>query len=141
MAGPDAEQPLQGVDARDLGAFTVSQIEAKAVDAFHVTAPEPAPTFAEVLQTIAAAIERPLPTVQWVGANEMLPLTAPHDWWPKMRASLAKARAAGFTYRPLADTARDTYDWVSKERAAGRYQPRPGVGPTPEQERALLLPS
>ena len=138
MAGPDAEQPLQGVDARDLGAFTVSQIEAKAVDAFHVTAPEPAPTFAEVLETIATAIDRPLPEVRWVGAKEQLPLTAPADWWPKMRASLAKARAAGFTYRPLADTARDTYEWVTAERAAGRYQPRPGVGPTPEQEQELL---
>jgi 2'-hydroxyisoflavone reductase len=141
MAGPHAEQPLQGVDARDLGAFTVRQIEARAVDAFHVTAPEPAPTFSEVLETIAAAIERPLPAVQWVGPKELLPLTAPADWWPKMRASLAKARAAGFTYRPLADTARDTFEWVSKERAAGRYQPRPGVGPSAEQEQELLLRS
>src|SRR5436305_15346952 len=47
MAGPDAEQPLQGVDARDLGLFTVSQSEAKPVDAFHLTAAEPAPTCAE----------------------------------------------------------------------------------------------
>lgn len=138
MAGPDADQPLQGVDARDLGAFTVSQIESRTVDAFHVTAPEPAPTFAEVLQTIAAAVDRPLPEVQWLGASEQLPLTAPPDWWPKMRASVAKARAAGFTYRPLADTARDTYEWVTAERAAGRYAPRPGVGPTPEQEQQLL---
>jgi 2'-hydroxyisoflavone reductase len=138
LAGPDADQPLQGVDARDLGAFTVSQIEARTVDAFHVTAPEPAPTFAEVLQTIASAVNQPLPEVRWVGANEMLPLTAPPDWWPKMRASLAKARAAGFTWRPLADTARDTYEWVTAERSAGRYAPRPGVGPTPEQEQELL---
>jgi len=79
-----------------------------------------------------------LPEVQWLGASEQLPLTAPLDWWPKMRASVAKARAAGFTYRPLADTARDTYEWVTAERAAGRYTPRPGVGPTPEQEQQLL---
>src|SRR3954452_24269882 len=31
MAGPNAAQPLQGVDGRDLGAFTVSQIEKGAV--------------------------------------------------------------------------------------------------------------
>jgi 2'-hydroxyisoflavone reductase len=138
MAGPDAEQPLQGVDARDLGLFTVTQIEARTVDAFHVTAPEPAPTFAEVLETIATAIDRPLPEVKWVGATDQLPLTAPPDWWPKMRASLAKARGAGFSWRPLADTARDTYEWVTAERAAGRYAPRPGVGPTPEQEQELI---
>ena len=138
MAGPDAEQPLQGVDARDLGAFTVAQIEAQAVDAFHVTAPEPAPTFREVLETIATAVDRPLPEVQWVGATERLPLTAPPDWWPKMRACLAKARAAGFTWRPLAETAADTYQWVTAERAAGRYTPRPGVGPTADEEQQLL---
>ena len=138
MAGPDAEQPLQGVDARDLGVFAVTQIEAQTVDAFHVTAPEPAPTFAEVLETIATGVGRPLPEVRWGRASERLPLTAPPDWWPTMRASLAKARSAGFSWRPLADTARDTFEWVSEERAAGRYQPRPGVGPTPEQEQELI---
>ena len=138
MAAPDADQPLQGVDARDLGAFTVSQIEKQVVDVFHVTAPEPAPTFAEVLTTIADAVGKPLPEVRWVGASEQLPLSAPHPWWPKMRASLAKARAAGFAWRPLADTARDTYEWVTAERASGRYTPRSGVGPTPEQEQDLL---
>jgi hypothetical protein len=79
-----------------------------------------------------------LPEVRWVGARDELPLSAPAPWWPKMRASLAKARAAGFAWRPLDDTVRDTFDWVSAERAAGRYSPRPGVGPTPEQEEQLL---
>jgi 2'-hydroxyisoflavone reductase len=138
MAGPDAAQPLQAVDARDLAAFVVAQVEAGTVDAFHVTAPEPAPTFADVLTTIASALDVPLPDVRWVGANDALPLTAPPDWWPKMRASLAKARAAGFTSRPLAETVRDTYDWVSKARADGTYTPRPGVGPSPDDEAALL---
>jgi 2'-hydroxyisoflavone reductase len=138
MAGPDADQPLQGVDARDLAAFVVAQVEQRTVDAFHVTAPEPAPTFAEVLSTIASALSVPLPEMRWVGANDGLPLTAPADWWPKMRASLAKARAAGFTWRPLADTVRDTYDWVSKARADGTYTQRPGVGLSAEQEAELV---
>lgn len=138
MAGPDAAQPLQGVDGRDLGAFTVAQIEAGTVDDFHVTAPEPAPTFAEVLETIATALDRPLPAVTWVGPRDELPLAVPEDWWPKMRAGLTKARNAGFTWRPLAETVRDTYDWVTKARADGRYAPRPGVGPSPEDEAKLL---
>lgn len=138
MAGPDAAQPLQAVDGRDLAAFTISQVEQGTVDVFHVTAPEPAPTFAEVLQTIADALGTPLPEVRWVGARDELPLTAPPDWWPKMRAGLTKARNAGFTWRPLTDTVRDTQQWVSAARADGRYTPRPGVGPTPEQEQKLL---
>src|SRR4051795_9488791 len=39
IAGPDAAQPLQGVDARDLAAFTVAQTEQGTVAAFLVTAP------------------------------------------------------------------------------------------------------
>jgi 2'-hydroxyisoflavone reductase len=138
MAGPDAAQPLQAVDGRDLGAFTVSQVEQGTVDAFHVTAPEPAPTFASWLETIADALDRPLPEVRWVGARDELPLSAPEDWWDKMQVGLGKARAAGFAWRPVEQTIRDTYEWVSKARADGRYTPRPGVGPSPEQEAELL---
>src|SRR5437762_3102942 len=73
MAGPDADQPLQGVDARDLGAFTASQMEKGTVDVFHVTAPEPAPTFAEWLRTTADALDTRLPEMRWVGPKEELP--------------------------------------------------------------------
>ncbi|HEU5033416.1 MAG TPA: NAD-dependent epimerase/dehydratase family protein [Mycobacteriales bacterium] len=138
MAGPDAEQPLQGVDARDLGAFTVSQVERGAVDTFHVTAPEPAPTFAEWLQRIADAEGVPLPEVQWVGPQPGLPLAAPKEFWPTMRAGLTHARSAGFTWRPIEDTVRDTLTWVRSARAAGTYVPRPGVGLTPQAEADLL---
>lgn len=141
MAGPDAAQPLQGVDGRDLGAFTASQVEQGTVDVFHVTAPEPAPTFAEWLQTISSALDAPLPEMRWIGPRDELPLTVPKDWWSKMRAGLGKARAAGFTWRSAEDTIRDTYDWVTKARADGNYPPRPGVGLTPDQEQALLAQS
>ncbi len=137
MAGPDADHPLQGVDARDLGAFVASQVAKQAVDVFHVTAPEPAPPFAEWLERIAAAVGTPLPEVRWVGPQEGLPLAAPPDYWPMMQAGLTHARSAGFTARPIEDTARDTLDWVRAARAAGSYEPRPGVGPTPEEEAKL----
>jgi 2'-hydroxyisoflavone reductase len=141
MAGPQPEMPLQAVDGRDLGAFAASQVEQGTVDVFHVTAPEPAPTFAEWFAAIARALDVPLPEVTWIGPNEELPLVAPADWWPKMRAGLRKARAAGFAWRPIEDTVRDTYDWVTKARADGKYHPRPGVGPTPDQEQALIAQS
>jgi 2'-hydroxyisoflavone reductase len=138
MAGPEAATPLQGVDGRDLGAFTASQVEQGTVDVFHVTAPEPVLTFAEWFTTIASALDVPLPEVRWIGAKDGLPLAVPQDWWPKMRAGLSKARGAGFTWRPVEDTIRDTYDWVTKARADGNYDPRPGVGLTPDQERELI---
>jgi len=138
IAGPNADQPLQGVDARDLGAFTVSQIEKQAVDTFHVTAPDPAPTFERVLTEIASGVGADLAEVRWIGPKPLLPLTVPPSHYPILAVGLDKARAAGLSWRPLAETARDTLEWVRAERAAGSYAPRPGVGPTPDQETDLL---
>jgi 2'-hydroxyisoflavone reductase len=141
MAGPDAAQPLQAVDGRDLAAFTIGQVERGTVDTFHVTTPDPAPTFASWVHTVADAVGVPVPEVSWVGARHELPLSAPPDWWPTMRAGLGRARAAGFTWRPHADTVRDTLTWVRGARAAGTYHPRPGVGLSAEQEQQLLASS
>ena len=138
MVGPNADQPLQGVDARDLAAFTVSRLEQGDAETFHVTAPDPAPTFADVLNAIADGVGASTPDVRWVGPKRDLPLSAPSDYYGVMQASLERARAAGLSWRPMSDTARDTLDWVRAERAAGRYAPPPGVGLTAEREQELL---
>jgi 2'-hydroxyisoflavone reductase len=112
---PAADQPLQGVDGRDLGAFTVGCVERGVIGAFNVTAPQDPPTFRQVLETIAGALDVALPDVRWADPSEEseeLPLSAGPDWWPMMRADLAKPVAAGFTWRPLADTVRDTAAFV-----------------------------
>ncbi|HET6910905.1 MAG TPA: hypothetical protein VFH54_16360 [Mycobacteriales bacterium] len=138
IAGPNADQPLQGVDARDLGAFTVAQIEKQVVDTFHVTAPDPAPTFDRVLTEIAKGVGADLAEVRWIGPKPLLPLTVPPSHYAILAVGLDKARAAGLSWRPLADTARDTLEWVRAERAAGSYAQGAGVGPTPDQEADLL---
>jgi 2'-hydroxyisoflavone reductase len=137
MAGPDADQPLQTVDARDLGRFVAMHIDRRTVDTFHVAAPDIAPTFAAVLAAIADALGQPLPEVRYVGARAELPLSSEPSFWAKMRADISKAQTAGLTWRPLAETVRDTHDWVGKARADG-YEPRPGAGPSEDEERALL---
>jgi 2'-hydroxyisoflavone reductase len=114
--GPAAEQPLQGVDGRDLGTFTVQCVEAGLTDTFNVTAPQDVPTFAQVLATIADALGVPLPEVRWSAPDnesEELPLASPPDWWPMMRADLTKARDAGFRWRPLAETVKDTAEFIA----------------------------
>jgi nucleoside-diphosphate-sugar epimerase len=77
-----------------------------------VTAPPEPPTFRQVLDTIAAALEVKLPDVTWTAADDALPLSVPPDWWPKMRADIGKAVEAGFTHRPLAQTVRDLADYA-----------------------------
>lgn len=112
---PAAEQPLQGVDGRDLATFTIHCVAGGVTDTFNVTAPQEPPTFRGVLDTIAGALGVPLPVVNWAAPaseSEELPLSAPPDWWRMMRADLSKARDAGFRWRPLAETVKDTAAFV-----------------------------
>jgi 2'-hydroxyisoflavone reductase len=108
---PAADQPLQAIDGRDLGAFTVTCLEDQRTDTFNVTAPQDPPTFREVIDTIGGALGVPVPEVRWSdpdSESEDLPLAAGRSWWPTMRADVSKAVAAGLQWRPLADTVRDT---------------------------------
>jgi len=108
---PPTDQPLQCVDGRDLGAFTLSCVEAGAAGAFNVTGPQDPPTFRQVLDTIAGALDVPLPDVRWADPSEEredLPLSASAEEWPMMRADVSKAIAAGLVLRPLDVTVRDT---------------------------------
>jgi 2'-hydroxyisoflavone reductase len=138
MATPDVAQPLQCIDARDLAAFTIARLEAGDVTAYNATAPAPAPTFGQVLETIARGVGQTLPEARAVGYDERLPLSAPPEDWSSMTADLNKAVAAGLAWRPLEQTVADTLDWVTKARADGRYTPRPGVGMSAAEEAALL---
>jgi 2'-hydroxyisoflavone reductase len=138
MLGGDADQPLQGIDGRDLAALTVGCLERGLVDTLTAAAPEPAPTFREVLDEIAKGVGKPSPDVTWIGARDELPLTDTSEWWPSMRASVAHARDHGLWWRPMHESARDTLAWVQGEREAGRYSPRQSYGFPSEQERALI---
>lgn len=137
MAAPAPDQPLQVVDARDLGAFTVVGAERRVVDTVHVIGPERPVTFGEVLDTIADAVGVPLPELRTV-ADDRLPLTMPREYYPLETASPAKSAALGMAWRPLSDTVRDTLEWVRAAPAAGSYQPREGVGLSAEAEAQLL---
>ncbi|HTW18633.1 MAG TPA: NAD-dependent epimerase/dehydratase family protein [Mycobacteriales bacterium] len=108
FVAPDPGQPLQCIDGRDLGAFTVDRVAQRVTDVYNVTAPQVVPTFAEVLNTIAAALDVKLPDVTWSAeANDDLPLSAPREWWPSMHADLSHATKAGLRWRPLDNTVRD----------------------------------
>jgi 2'-hydroxyisoflavone reductase len=111
FVAPAADQPLQCIDGRDLGDFTIACVERAVVGVFNATAPQDPPTFAQVLADIATALDTTLPDITWgdpADESEELPLSAGRQWWPSMRADLSKAVAEGLTWRPLEETARDT---------------------------------
>jgi len=137
LAPGSPEQPLQIIDARDLGAWLVDVAERRIAGVFNATGP------AEPL-TLGRALERIAPDAHIVWVDEQaildagvepwteLPLWAPGDDFAWLcRVDVARAIAAGLMFRPLEETARDTLAW---SREAGEQRPTL----TREKERELL---
>jgi 2'-hydroxyisoflavone reductase len=155
VLGPGAPgSPVQLVDGRDLAHFASALIGGQASGVFNVCG-SPA-TFGELLAACATGTgSGAKPT--WVseqllldeGAEpfDELPLWLPDE--PDNRAfysfSNARARAAGLTLRPLAETAGDTWEWIASVRAGTSPAPIPGGfvarGLSPEREAAIIRSS
>jgi 2'-hydroxyisoflavone reductase len=125
---PDA--PVQFVDARDLAGWLLLLAEQGGAGVFNATGPATALTMRETLERIAAAVGGDARLV-WkddetllaaeVGAWMELPLWLPGDDYAGMaRADIGGALAAGLTFRPLEETARDTLAWSLE---AGEQRP------------------
>jgi len=146
LAPGDGTDWAQIVDVRDLARFMVHLVEEEASGTFNATGPEAPLTMAGMLYGIRAITSTPV-TFTWVDADflrehevgawmEMPVWVYPE---PETRGFSAwdcsKAIAAGLTFRPLADTARDTLAWW-KARPEAERNLRTGVAP--EKERAIL---
>ena len=134
----------QVIDQRDLTEWIVRLAEAGTVGDFNATGPATRMTFAEMLAGCRAVTSSPV-SFTWVNEEFLaeqnvaiwseLPAWAPGD--PLMYVDVSKAVDAGLTYRPLADTARDTVVWDKARPAAERATRAAGL--TRERERQLLL--
>jgi 2'-hydroxyisoflavone reductase len=137
--------PAQVVDVRDLAGWIVRSAEEGAGGTFDGTAP--GTTLSALLEEVAAAVGAPdLELVGrsavelaeagvsvWAGPRS-LPLWLPESHWGMVDRDVCATLAAGFTTRPLAETARAALAW---ERELGTDRPRV-AGLTPAEEAALL---
>jgi 2'-hydroxyisoflavone reductase len=139
---------VQFIDVRDLAAWTVRLVEAKQTGVFN--ADGPTLTLGEVLETsraLSVVQERAEPKITWVteeflAENNVAPWSQMPLWIPESDAdsagfaqiSIEKARAAGLTHRPLAETVRDTLAWAATRPAEHQWR----AGLTPEREAELL---
>jgi 2'-hydroxyisoflavone reductase len=141
LAPGPAEAPMQCVDARDMGAWTVRLAEGRVSGAF--TAARPATTFEALLDETLSALGSDASLVQvdgdWLveqGVDGMqLPLWSEGSPEFALAMSSARAEAAGLTHRPFADVVRDTLEWAT---AHPDDATNPRIGLTPERERELL---
>ncbi|HXR10885.1 MAG TPA: NAD-dependent epimerase/dehydratase family protein [Gaiellaceae bacterium] len=129
LAPGDPAQPVQLIDARDLGDFLVRVAERRTAGVFNATGPAEPLTLGETLERIA-----PDADLVWVDDRTLLdagvgpwmelPLWLPGDEYAGlMRADVSRAIAAGLVFRPLEETARDTLAWSSE---AGESKGPPG---------------
>jgi 2'-hydroxyisoflavone reductase len=140
--------PVQVIDVRDLSTFTIALIEAQAAGIFNATGPEYTLTFGAMLET-CKQVSRSDATPRWASA-EFLKQHNVQEWsdmpvWipdtPETagfsRVSIEKAINAGLTFRPLAETVRDTIAWANTRPADHVW--RAGLQPEREQELLNLL--
>jgi len=146
LAPGDGTDWAQIVDVRDMGRFMVHLVEQEASGTFNATGPEAPLTMAGMLYGIRAITSTPV-TFTWVAADflrehrvgawmEMPVWVYPE---PQTRGFSAydcsKAMAAGLTFRPLADTARDTLEWLKAKPEEERTL---RTGLAPEKEKTIL---
>ncbi|HEX3526829.1 MAG TPA: epimerase [Thermoanaerobaculia bacterium] len=143
------ELPVQFIDARDLGEWLVRSVEAGTTGIYNAMGFDRPLTLGGVLATCREAVAAPETTrLTWVDEaflqeNGVTPWTGLPLWIPGpegaafLSADNRRARAAGLTFRPVAETARDTWAWL---RELGGALPMPGdPGPlSPEREAELL---
>jgi nucleoside-diphosphate-sugar epimerase len=136
--GPQ-DQPLQVVDVRDLGAFTLDHLEAGTAGVFGVVGPREPLTWGEALPAIVET-GRSGAELVWVDAPFLQERVKEEDgelplWdidYPGLHSfDASKAIAAGLRHRPLTETVADTLAW---DRGRGALK----AGLTPERERDLL---
>jgi 2'-hydroxyisoflavone reductase len=140
LPGP-ADAPMQCIDARDMGAWTVRLAEERTSGTF--TAARPPTTFGTMVADTVAAVGSDAQTVlvdgDWLveqgvdGAQ--LPLWS--EGSPELALAMAttRAEAAGLTHRPFADIVRDTLAWAE---AHPDQATNPHTGLSPEREQELL---
>ena len=144
LAPGSADDPVQFIDARDLAEWTIRMAENRETGIYNATGPAKALGIGEMLGGIKAALKSNA-TFTWV-TEDFLTRQKVEPWsdmpvWTGKESGLARAKidralSKGLTFRPLAETARDTLTWfksLSQDR-----QSHLKAGLPPEREAEVL---
>ena len=136
--------PVQNIDARDLSEWIVRLVETPGHGGTYNATGEIQP-FGDMLEEIRGALGSDA-TFTWVPTefmteHEVAPWMHMTNWTPPEgdtvgmnQVSVAAAVQAGLTFRPLADTARDTVEWWNSLPDERRAEPRAGLPADREAE-------
>ncbi len=153
MAPGNPTDPVQFIDCRDLGEWYVRLVEDSAIGVYNGVGPAAPMSIAEMLYGIRATTGGEL-SFTWVDAaflkqHEVEEWGEMTVWVPPVgeyagfsSSSIARAKKAGLSFRPLATTAVDTARVLelaargAARQAAGRARSRQGAG----RARGVALP-
>ena len=122
LAPGDPSDPVQFIDGRDLAEWVIRMVENRETGIYNATGPDKTLGVGAMLEGIKAA-NKSNANFTWVKtdfleAQKVAPWSDMPVWVPPRgeeggmgRISIQRALAKGLTFRPLADTARDTLAW------------------------------
>lgn len=147
ILAPMPTDPVQYVDAKDLGEWIIRLAENKTYGTFNATGPSTPTNIGEMLLGIKAVTTSDAKFIwtphEFLTENKVRGWSELPVWVPPAgrtagfsRVDCRKAWAAGLTFRPLADTARDTLAWYHKQPAERQATLRAGLAP--DKERTVI---
>jgi 2'-hydroxyisoflavone reductase len=144
LAPGTPNDPVQFIDARDLAEWTIRMAENRETGIYNATGPAKPLTMGGVLEGMKSALNSNA-TFTWTPADFLkqqkveawsdMPVWA-GDELGLARTDISRALSKGLTFRPLAETARDTLAWF-KSLPQDR-QSKMLAGLTPERETEVL---
>ncbi len=146
LALGDPTDPVQYIDARDLAGWSVRMVEARESGIYNALGPLWRFTMAEMLYGIRAVTSAAV-RFTWVDAQFLADQgVGPFDLapWVSQISNLSgaahfrreRAFAKGLTFRPFAETVRDTLDWFKSLPEERQASPRGGL---PAEREAEIL--
>ncbi|MCC7448305.1 MAG: SDR family oxidoreductase [Anaerolineae bacterium] len=146
LAPGQPDQPVQVIDVRDLAAWNIRMIEGRQAGVYNATGPDYRLTTRQMLEACQTAANSQ-PQFTWVdqdflAKHEVSPWDEMPLWLPTgqehdgmMQVNLDQALAAGLTFRPLVETARDTLAWLNTIQTHNARRP---AGLAPDKEARVL---
>jgi 2'-hydroxyisoflavone reductase len=147
VLAPPANDPVQIIDARDLSEWVIRCCEQRRYGVFNATGPASRFTVGQMLEGTRAALGSTATfthvTTAFLASQKVNPWSDLPVWLPSegdsagmTQRSIAKALAAGLTFRPFAETVKATMAFYEQQSEERKAQLRAGL--RPEREAAVL---
>ena len=145
LAPGDPKDPVQFIDGRDLAEWVIRMVEQRETGIYNATGPEKTLGVGEMLEGIKTA-NKSKANFTWVSTDflqeqKVQPWSDIPVWVPPKgeeggmgRINIQRALGKGLTFRPLAETARDTLAWFKSQSAERQAKVKAGLSAEREAE-------